>query len=325
MYILLALCIGLLSTHANAIELTLPIDCEVGKNCFIQNYVDQQPGEKHQDFMCRPLSYDGHKGTDFRIPVFTVEQETPNVLAAADGTVLSVRDGEIDALIGNKDKPDSTGKECGNGLVIKHADGWQTQYCHMKQSSVAVKAGDMVTVGDVLGQVGLSGKTEFPHLHLSVRNAKGDTIDPFTGEQMESGCSNNVSSLKPLWSAQTLAAMPVSAYGLIDASIADEMVTVQDVMLGKHHASGLSKDAPAIVVWAVAYGLTPDIGMTIMLFNPENQVMAQKTFKPERFNAQYIGMVGKRNSTDAPWPPGEYAAKIVIGNKPVHTITFTVE
>jgi murein DD-endopeptidase MepM/ murein hydrolase activator NlpD len=61
--------------------------------------------------------------------------------------------------------------------VIVHDQGWETQYCHLKHGSISVKVGDTVQVGDVLGKIGLSGRTQFPHVHVSVRH-NGTRIDP---------------------------------------------------------------------------------------------------------------------------------------------------
>ena len=62
--------------------------------------------------------------------------------------------------------------------VIRHGDGWETQYCHMRRGSITVLPGDRVAMGQVLGQVGMSGESEFPHLELSLRE-NGAVVDPF--------------------------------------------------------------------------------------------------------------------------------------------------
>ncbi len=62
-------------------------------------------------------------------------------------------------------------RECGNGVVIAHAGGWETQYCHMAQGGLAVKPDQPVTTGQTLA-VGLSGLTEYPHLHFTVSPAR---------------------------------------------------------------------------------------------------------------------------------------------------------
>jgi hypothetical protein len=43
--------------------------CELGKICFVQNYVDVDPGPAALDFTCGSATYDGHKGIDIRLSV----------------------------------------------------------------------------------------------------------------------------------------------------------------------------------------------------------------------------------------------------------------
>ena len=55
-------------------RLVLPLLCEVGHTCFIQNYVDADPSPAARDYQCGTLTYDGHNGTDFRIPTLRTQQ-----------------------------------------------------------------------------------------------------------------------------------------------------------------------------------------------------------------------------------------------------------
>ena len=54
----------------------------------------------------------------------------------------------------------------GNYVVLKHADGTRTLYAHM--SSISVQVGQKVVGGDLLGQVGETGRAFGPHLHFEV-------------------------------------------------------------------------------------------------------------------------------------------------------------
>ena len=48
----------------------------------------------------------------------------------------------------------------------------------MANGSLQVKPGDLVRAGQPLGHVGLSGLTEYPHLHFTIRH-QGKIADPF--------------------------------------------------------------------------------------------------------------------------------------------------
>jgi murein DD-endopeptidase MepM/ murein hydrolase activator NlpD len=62
----------------------------------------------------------------------------------------------------------------GNYVVIQHAGGEYSDYAHLRQGSVKVKAGDKVTRGQVIAQVGHTGNTTEPHLHFQIT----DGADP---------------------------------------------------------------------------------------------------------------------------------------------------
>src|SRR5690606_13960018 len=141
-----------LTTAAPAanLELNLPVACELGRTCFIQNYVDTDPSSAANDYRCGTLTYDDHNGTDFRLPSMEAQCKGVDVLAAADGRVLPVRNDVADVSIRGNDRNSVSGRECGNGVVIAHTDRWATQYCHMQRGSVQVRPGQEVKSGQTL-------------------------------------------------------------------------------------------------------------------------------------------------------------------------------
>lgn len=56
----------------------------------------------------------------------------------------------------------------GNHVLIRAGDGRVSWLLHMEPGSVAVKTGDRVMPGQMLGRVGFSGDSLFPHLHFNV-------------------------------------------------------------------------------------------------------------------------------------------------------------
>lgn len=63
----------------------------------------------------------------------------------------------------------------GNVIVIQHVDGLYTLYAHL--SKIDVQAGQAVTMGEKIGEVGQSGAATGSHLHFEVR--RGDAENYF--------------------------------------------------------------------------------------------------------------------------------------------------
>jgi len=283
-----------LASPAGAFELAFPADCNLGQTCYIQQYVDHDPGPAAQDFSCGGLSYQGHDGTDIALPSVAAMAVGVNVLAAAPGTVKGVRDGIADFA------PIVPGKECGNGVLVDHGDGWQTQYCHMKQGSVAVQVGETVGPGSVLGQIGQSGMAEFPHLHLAVRQ-NGQNLDPFAPDTLTScGASGN-----DLWQAP-IAYQPG---GLLSVGLADVVPDYAAIKAGLA-SPDLPATAPAIVIWAYLFGSRPGDAIIFDVSGPEGQVISERVVL-EKAQALAFRAVGKRLKTAA-WAAGRYQGEAVL-------------
>jgi hypothetical protein len=136
-----------------------------------------------------PACYDDHSGTDFILAggfETMDEQGSAFVYAAAEGEVVLVHDGEFDHCALNVLTFEV---ECENGgpvtppnrVHVQHADGTTTRYLHLMQNSILVAEGDHVQCGQPLALVGSSGNSSGPHLHFTVFDAAGETVDPYTG------------------------------------------------------------------------------------------------------------------------------------------------
>ncbi|MGO4835386.1 M23 family metallopeptidase, partial [Rhizobiaceae sp. 2RAB30] len=63
----------------------------------------------------------------------------------------------------------------GRMVEVEHGSGFTTRYAHL--SKIRVKVGQAVTTGDIVGDVGSSGRSTGPHLHYEIRR-DGDALDP---------------------------------------------------------------------------------------------------------------------------------------------------
>ena len=276
--------------------LSLPIECRFRQDCWVLQYRDHDPGPGQQDYRCGCQSYEGHQGTDFGLSTLADIGRRVPVIAAAQGRVKAVRDGEIDGGRARK----TAGKDCGNGVVIDHGGDWSTQYCHMRQGSVAVRKGDVVKTGQPLGEVGLSGNTEFAHLHLTVRYKK-QIIDPFSATGAGPGrCTGGQS----LWTAAAARALAYSPVDVTAVGIAATKPTMQEAAAGTHSKAVINGSAELLAAWVLAWHVKQGDIVTLRLLGPNGQVVVSNSRTVKRDRTRQFYFTGKRNK--GRWPSGEY-------------------
>src|SRR5438874_3528346 len=107
-------------------------------------------GVRSDPFLGRPAM---HTGLDFR--------------AASGDPVRATANGKVA----------SSGWMGGYGRMVEvdHGNGLSTRYGHL--SAINVKVGDVVKIGQVIGEVGSTGRSTGPHLHYETR-IDGEAVDP---------------------------------------------------------------------------------------------------------------------------------------------------
>lgn len=108
------------------------------------------------------LYYSSHNGIDFAVALGSP------VLATASGYASY-----------------SYGSGSGNMIKIKHVNGFETWYMHLKKEGLIINSLDgkvWVEQGDIIGYVGMTGNTTGPHIHFSLiknQNANNTYYDDF--------------------------------------------------------------------------------------------------------------------------------------------------
>ena len=197
---------------------------------FYGAYMDNDPAAGARDWSCGFKSYDGHGGVDILLRNFRVQDLGVPVIAAAGGTVIGTSDGLPD----RNTTWDVGGY--GNHVEISHPGGLTTIYGHLRRGSIAVTQGQQVGEGALLGLVGSSGKSNWPHLHFEVRRS-GAAVDPFAG-----GCSVQES----LWTNQ-LAYQ--DAFMVMDAGLTDQPVTLAALLERPPTLSAFPLNAAGFRLW----------------------------------------------------------------------------
>jgi hypothetical protein len=299
-----ALCLSaLLALPAIADEaphFDLPVACPVDAGCIVRSFVDEDPGPDAKDWHCGRLTYDGHKGTDIRVPDGVAMAKGIQVLAAAPGTVLRLRDGMDDVSIRVTGAAAIKDREAGNSVIIDHGNGWETQYSHLRKGSIIVKPGQTVTAGEPIALMGLSGNTEFTHTHFEVRH-NGKPVDPYNGADMGTGCGGGT----PMWTPRALAALAYREDAPFDAGFADARPDEWAARAGAYAGLGLTVDSPALVFWIDALGHRVGDVQSLRLLGPGGAVLAEVTDTVKEAHIQWFQFVGKKRPPSG-WPAGRY-------------------
>jgi hypothetical protein len=298
--------------------LVWPVACGLGQTCFVQNFVDHDSSHAAKDFRCGSRTYDNHDGTDIRLIDTQAERNGTAVLAAAAGRVLRTRDGVSDISIRVAGPTAVAGKECGNGLVIDHGDGWTTQYCHLQKGSVVVMPDEVVKAGAPLGKVGLSGETEVPHLHLTVRHY-GRVVDPFAYGQPPDTCSGG----RSLWSKPISDSFQYAERDIMNFGFAGTVATMDGIESGALRQQKPNRRSDQLVAYVRAIGLRKGDQQVISIRQLDGKLFAENRIPPLDVNkAEFFISAGRRRE-EIEWPPGLYEATFGIFNNGSEVLTKT--
>lgn len=284
------------------VRFELPLDCTPGQDCLVQAYVDMLAGDGNRDYRCGVLSYDGHKGTDIRLSGYRAMEAGVTVRAAAAGTVERIRDGMPDVSYRLVRRAALEERGLGNVVLIRHRDGYLTAYGHLRRGSILVEQGMEVAAGQPIALVGMSGISEYPHLHFEVRR-DDQVLDPFTGLPSESMCGVVD---EPLWSDRALEALRYVPTAVIHIGFAERSLNRAAIEYGLFPPEdAFTTDIDALLLHVYLAGVhTGDIAK-FTIVDPAGAPVAEVERVAEQDAAVQLmrGGVAGRVGT---WLPGEY-------------------
>lgn len=179
----------------------------------------------------------GHNGIDF----FAVHGQA--IYASHDGTCQPTID-----------------NHGGNGVILTHADGWDTIYWHMIQDNAVVETGEKVKAGALLGYADSTGISTGDHLHFGLALVGTDYNNGYHGYSDPMPYFNGKYAqeiLTPLPTFQFTLTLKMGAWN-------NDVKQLQSVLKGQNLYSGVIDGIfgkitqNAVMAFQKAHNLTPD-------------------------------------------------------------------
>lgn len=286
-------------------RLAFPLGCRVGETCWVVGHMDHGVGTDVFDYACGQRSRDGQVGTEFALRDLVAARDVP-VLAMAAGKVVATRDGMADGgTLVHKALPRE--RACGNGVLIDHGDGWQSQYCHLRNGSLMVAEGDQVQPRQSIGLAGMSGQADFPMLAVELR-VNGRPVDPFLGLGGMKSCGAGPGQL---WTAEAARATAYRPADIAIAAFSDVRPTDAAVAFGAADKTSLTPDAPLMLLWTRLFGAQPGDELTLRILGPDGRPFVQETAVIPHLRQAYTRFIGQDRRT-ARWPAGSYTGEVLL-------------
>ncbi|MEQ8707517.1 MAG: M23 family metallopeptidase [Rhodospirillales bacterium] len=302
------------SAHAEtppAPDLVFPLDCSVATNCVPLTYVDHLPGPGVRDYKCGLNAREQSGLTHIALQSLADVDRSIPVLAAAPGKVRGTRDGIRDEGPEYRDADGKSPPFCGNAVEILHQGGWISRYCHMREGSILVKAGDDLKPGNVIGYAGWSGNAPMPGLGFRLKQEQ-TVLDPFNGKPAGESCTTTGESL---WSGLPPSLSDYRDIIVIDAGFSSTpQPLLPDIIRGYHRQSSLPVTAPSLVFWVLIGNVRPGEQRTLQIVGPDDRVIAeQKHLERDASPVMLLHTGAARPEKN--WMPGTYSASVVISRE----------
>jgi len=269
--------------------LEFPLKCKLGEDCWIVNLPRHYFEEKQLDFRCGPNTYNDHKGTDIALRDLQQMQKGVKVVAPISGVVQAKRNDIDDINVRHIGRASIKGIECGNGVVLSNNE-IEAQFCHMKKNSIHLSVGEKVKAGQVIGEVGLSGMTEYPHLHISFREKVEDKtreLDPFYGSQPDCGLP-----AKSMWKDAIFMNQQARTGVIYNYGFAFELTNAEQIRSGKYNVAQ-PENPQDFIGFVDIFSVDRGDKLDLSIIDQEGSVLIARAHKFGKYQARYFFYIGK--------------------------------
>lgn len=299
--------------------LAFPLGCRAGSTCWIMGYPDlNRAPDIAQDYMCGPGADEGDVFMHIALPDLGVMKLGMSVIAIDDGKVVDASDQLDDTIASSRAQVKTGTPNCGNGIVIEHAGGMESVYCHLKKGSARVATGDRVSKGQIIASAGQSGVAFWPQLGFSMRKS-GFFIDPVTGASPIEGCGSKPHPAVAI-PDEFLKYQPAAIVAL---GFSNTPVTEAQLVRGDApRFAGLDSGERSMNLWAMILGVKQNDKIEIRLRDPRGRTFYYSDITADK-DMTRMPLNITRTRGYANWRTGLYTGEITLTRK-IGVIPYSV-
>ena len=249
--------------------------------------------------MCGSKATDNNQST--HISLGTTQSHLSNipVIATANGKVLEAQ---------------NIGGFCGTRVLIDHGEGWQSSYCHLNPETLLARRNQTVQSGQVIGTIGISGQTNWPHLSYALlRN--GMVFDPFSNRTNLEGCAQKSDTLwsggiNPLYEPAQVTSIGFHVGYIRTNSILSGILKP---------AEKIRSETPQLSLWTLMMNIQKGDEISLKIVAPDMRIVKQQTIIAGKSRVRYP-LFFSASRGKLLWDKGVYRGEITVtrtvnGNK----------